>query len=361
MLLRLAVCGVFFGLTFGGIEAPPAVATPLYMLDANGAMPGNFRIVNQATGLSTPINPDATIGPGSWNGLTDWPGNDEFVYAVNNPRPPSFENPQQSRLARIRIADGASTLFPIFEPAAIGVPEIFSLGIAISPLNPTVAVATGFENRGGFKRLIWKVDLDTGAVLAPAVELEGGLVLHALTFGLDGQTLYATNDDEHLVTVDPDTGAVTVIGDTGLNSPLTGLAFRPEDGTLFALEAGFIDRLVTLDPATGAVKFIVGSLDSAGPEGLAFVRCAADVPGDTNFDCVVDLDDLNNVRNHFGAAGNPVLGDANSDGRVDIDDLNEVRNNFGAMPAVPEPATALLALWASMAVLLGRRQLRRPA
>jgi uncharacterized membrane protein len=64
-------------------------------------------------------------------------------------------------------------------------------------------------------------------------------------------------------------------------------------------------------------------------------------PGDTNGDGVVDLADLNNVRNHFGGAG---LGDTNADGVVDLEDLNAVRNNFGAggAAAVPEPSAMLL-------------------
>lgn len=52
--------------------------------------------------------------------------------------------------------------------------------------------------------------------------------------------------------------------------------------------------------------------------------------GDTNFDGEIDLEDLNNVRNHFGGTG---LGDADGDGDVDLDDLNAVRNHFGGAPA----------------------------
>jgi len=59
----------------------------------------------------------------------------------------------------------------------------------------------------------------------------------------------------------------------------------------------------------------------------------APMPGDTNFDCVVDVTDLNNVRNNFGRAGNTFPGDTNGDGVVNIDDLNAVRNNFGAVAA----------------------------
>lgn len=60
--------------------------------------------------------------------------------------------------------------------------------------------------------------------------------------------------------------------------------------------------------------------------------------GDTNGDGLVNIDDLNNVRNNFGQTGPAVLGDVNGDGRVDIDDLNDVRNNFGAPLAVPVAA-----------------------
>jgi hypothetical protein len=69
-------------------------------------------------------------------------------------------------------------------------------------------------------------------------------------------------------------------------------------------------------------------------------------PGDTNGDGAVDLEDLNNVRNHFGETGDNVIGDANANGVVDLEDLNAVRNNFGAGPgaAVPEPSTGLLTL-----------------
>jgi hypothetical protein len=72
--------------------------------------------------------------------------------------------------------------------------------------------------------------------------------------------------------------------------------------------------------------------------------------GDTNGDGTVDLEDLNAVRNNFGATGTvgSTPGDAYPfDGVVDLEDLNGVRNNFGAGPSnsVPEPSSfALLAL-----------------
>lgn len=69
--------------------------------------------------------------------------------------------------------------------------------------------------------------------------------------------------------------------------------------------------------------------------------------GDTDGDGDVDLVDLNNVRNHFGAAGGNPLGDTLPyNGSVGLEDLNAVRNNFGqsgGAAAVPEPAGIYLA------------------
>jgi hypothetical protein len=73
------------------------------------------------------------------------------------------------------------------------------------------------------------------------------------------------------------------------------------------------------------------------------------VLGDTNGDFTVDLTDINNLRNNFGATGVGVLGDTFPyDGVVGLDDLNRVRNNFGYTApflSVPEPtALAILAV-----------------
>lgn len=53
------------------------------------------------------------------------------------------------------------------------------------------------------------------------------------------------------------------------------------------------------------------------------------VPGDVNLDGVIDLNDLNGVRNNFGRTGENLLGDTDFDGDVDLDDLNNLRNYFG--------------------------------
>lgn len=89
------------------------------------------------------------------------------------------------------------------------------------------------------------------------------------------------------------------------------------------------------------------------------------IPGDTNGDDAVNVNDLNNVRNNFDGTG---TGDANGDGIVNIDDLNLVRNNFGTGPfftlgpeyevpnpaAVPESETLLLTLVALVTMASAR-------
>jgi hypothetical protein len=77
-----------------------------------------------------------------------------------------------------------------------------------------------------------------------------------------------------------------------------------------------------------------------------FIITVNDVPsllGDTNGDGKVDLVDLNNVRNFFGAAGPGVAGDTNGDNVVDLTDLNNVRNNFGASSGGAPSLSTLIA------------------
>jgi hypothetical protein len=75
-------------------------------------------------------------------------------------------------------------------------------------------------------------------------------------------------------------------------------------------------------------------------------------PGDDNLDGVVDLADLNAVRNAFGMTDGDHAGDVNDDGRIDLSDLNAVRNHFGGNhPALnaAEPNGAALLLWGVLA------------
>lgn len=75
-------------------------------------------------------------------------------------------------------------------------------------------------------------------------------------------------------------------------------------------------------------------------------------PGDANGDGVVDLVDLNTIRNGFGSTG---PGDLDGNGTVGLEDLNAVRNHFGeSITPAPEPATTTLLLVGTTALCLTR-------
>lgn len=100
----------------------------------------------------------------------------------------------------------------------------------------------------------------------------------------------------------------------------------------------------------GALEDGTGALDLAALEAYRLADLSPLFVGDTDGDGEVDLDDLNNVRNNFGASGaadGSLDGDAYPfDGVVNLNDLNGVRNNFGGEAlsprAVPEPSTFVL-------------------
>ena len=86
---------------------------------------------------------------------------------------------------------------------------------------------------------------------------------------------------------------------------------------------------------TGAIAF-----------GAIRVVRAPDIPGDVNFDGVVNIFDINTVSSNWGQGPE---GDANGDLVVNIFDINMISSNWGAMRApdsatsVPEPSTLLIA------------------
>ncbi len=264
-MTKLGALSVWFTCMLGS----PAEASPLYTLNVAGT--GNLLLVDTASGAAAPVAPDRSLGPGSWNGLSSWPTDSNIVFAVNNPRPARFEDPQFSRLSRIDLASGTATLFPHFDSDVLGSPEVFSLGVAISPLDPNIAVVVGVDRRIPPTNMMFRVDVTTGAVLDTALQINDASRIESLTFSPDGATLFGTDDDGRLVNLDPDTAQITIVGDPELTDFVTGLAFRPSDGALFAIDGLRQDRLVILDPASGTLVADVGPLGIVGPEGLAFV------------------------------------------------------------------------------------------
>jgi hypothetical protein len=257
------VCGISStgeGIGAAIIALVEAAARPgdfnLYMTE-NG---GTLRRVDQATGATTVVG---NLGINSIDGLSNRPGDTTSIYGVYYlPLGPSG-------LARINLRTGEATPFPVFDGSILGISNSLATAVAISPAAPNIAVVAGSDINNANHFYIWKVDVDTGLVLGAAVPTTDWLL--DLTYSLDGSVLYGTNDNGQLVTVNSDTGVVTLVGDPRLSDFIEGLAFRPSDGELFAIDAFDRDRLVRLDPTNGNVLEVIGELGVVGPYGLVFI------------------------------------------------------------------------------------------
>lgn len=231
------------------------------------------------------------------------------------------------------------------------------------------------ENHGGDDRIFVNEFDDLGGVLFtddPGFEADtGALPADAeISFHVVQHLWYWDGDQPHA----PASASLSISGATSHRVDVTGasgaqagfhIATASSSGTIHAhLEY----TLAPFDVSTGVYGVILEvtspGLQSSEPFLIAFnhgldeldridagvdaiaesagILAAPGVEGDTDGDGDVDLDDLNRVRNYFGASGQHVDGDTFPfDGVVNLDDLNRVRNQFGATAGaatVPEPA-----------------------
>jgi len=231
-------------------DAGGGITESLYLSDINGVL----RTVNQTSASTTFVGNFGTSG--TVTGLTSRGSDPDFLYAVTG-----------TRLLRVDADTGSATALPEFNETTLGFSNPFAQSVAISPTSPNVAVVAGINDSLG--RFLWNVDVTTGSVLGAATTMSDKI--YAMTFSLDGSTLYGTNSIGQLVTINTTTGSHSLVGDPGLSNFIEGLAFRPSDGKLFAVDAFTADDLVEINPSTGSFVANIGSLGITAPDGLAFL------------------------------------------------------------------------------------------
>ena len=143
-----------------------------------------------------------------------------------------------------------------------------------------VALTTTSDGRiwvGDYKGAICQIDISGATpVVKPPVQMQGGYALSGDVVGVDNGTVFgsaykltqsSTQDDNILVTVDVDTGAVTPIGATGFPK-LFGVAFQ--ENQVFGFTHDGTGRVVTIDTSTGQGTMFGTFMDPATNTGISF-------------------------------------------------------------------------------------------
>lgn len=174
----------------------------------------------------------------------------------------------QDRLVQIDPETGAGSIVLGVAHLA-GYPNYGPRGIAFDS-NDNLYVTLG--RQPGDPGLLATVDMQAGQYTLVG---ETGVVLQGLAFGPD-DNLYGMSvwDDGTLYTLDTATGDPTVIGGSAIGPDNQTIEFDT-DGTLFCAR----HNLKTLDPATGAATLI-------GPTGFDDIRGLAIIPEPATLSCL---------------------------------------------------------------------------
>jgi PEP-CTERM motif len=168
-------------------------------------------------------------------------------------------------LLTVNPATGAiTTSIPIM--AATGAP-IPIVSLAWDPVTGVLYgnTSVGFGNTTN--DALFSINATTGA--ANFLGVIGYNNVYALGFNNNG-TLYGISQaSNELLTIDTTTGVGTGVAGVGL-ADVYDLAFRPEDDTMFVADSG-TESLYTMDPSTGATTLVGPYGSSTNVVGLAFL------------------------------------------------------------------------------------------
>lgn len=212
-----------------------------------------------------------------------------------------------SDLIRIDDSDGSSTII-----GSMGLP--YGLGLAVNG-NTGVAYTRDFDN-------LYTVDLNTAATTLVGAS---GSFITGPTFHSTCTTLYSVNQSTgDFYSVDPSSGTATLVGNTGLNTPL-GLTTNAAGVVYVADISGGIS---TIDTSTGLATVLYSSVDARGLTSISFDSTGALFGVTLNDDVLVKIDLATGTTTDIGG----------SLPRQDIRGLGFVPG--GA--AVPEPSSLAL-------------------
>lgn len=150
----------------------------------------------------------------------------------------------------------------------------FALAASLGAVWPARAAPLlyGADGSGGNLSNLYIIDAATGAVVetvGPIGFAVTGLAVDPITGALYGATAGAGSDPGVLLTIDPATGAGTIVGDFGTGgSPMADIAFDPS-GDLFGWLEPIEDDLYRIDKTTGTATLVGDSGLFTGTSGLA--------------------------------------------------------------------------------------------
>ena len=201
----------------------PLFASTLYGSSASTGSPDLYTI-NQQTGFAT------ILGPAGVSSLSD---------LTSDTRQGSF------RLWGGYDGQGAHQLVQFNPATGFGTP-VGSFGASIIALAFDTASDRLF---GTTSTGLYTINTSTGAATFRTDFSTPSVYAMAFRQGVLYGIQLTSSWDSSLVRIDPDTGAVTVIGECGVND-INGLACRPEDGVMFGISP-VTHGLYTINLSTG--------------------------------------------------------------------------------------------------------------